>query len=336
LLVVAAVTLIAFLPGEGSVTTWFRDTVGPWFGSLRWLLPFLLLATGWYIEWGPGKTPGSGWGLTLLGVVIAYCGLLGAASVVKPAAPPVGAGGGRVGTFLAEGPSTWFTSVGAFILLAGLGIAGVLIAFNLRRNQRTRPMTAIGRWLSSSAAASMRREPGATNGAGGRGNGATPNGGSIRAGGRARGSRVVGAPADIAGQTGLWGEDSPAPMPSAVPTSATFAPARDSGAGSAATGAAVRDTPRPVGDPGGRPRPSDAAHRGADPRQERGRHRDPEPGLQRGHPARDPRVARLQHWLEAHVRARPRRGGAGPGGRPGQDAPPAHRGRDRLGQERHG
>ena len=50
------------------------ETVGPWFGSLRWLLPFLLLATGWYIEWGPGKAPGSGWGLTLLGVAIAYAG----------------------------------------------------------------------------------------------------------------------------------------------------------------------------------------------------------------------------------------------------------------------
>ncbi|HET9755443.1 MAG TPA: hypothetical protein VFP66_02985, partial [Candidatus Limnocylindrales bacterium] len=82
LLVLAAVTLIAFLPGEGSVTTWFQQTVGPWFGTLRWLLPFLLLATGWYIEWGPGKAPGSGWGLTLLGVVIAYAGLLGAATVV--------------------------------------------------------------------------------------------------------------------------------------------------------------------------------------------------------------------------------------------------------------
>ncbi len=32
----------------------------------------------------------------------------------------------------------------------------------------------------------------------------------------------------------------------------------------------------------------------------------------------------------------PRRGGQGPGGRPGQDAAPAHRRRDRLGQERHG
>ena len=259
LLVLAAVTLIAFLPGQGSVTTWFRDTVGPWFGSLRWLLPFLLLATGWYIEWGPGKAPGSGWGLTLLGVVIAYCGLLGAASVVRPAAPPIGAGGGKVGTFLADGPSDWLTPVGAFILLVAMGIAGLLIAFNLRLSQVTRPATAVARWVGTSAADSVRRVPGAP-GAGpanGRGNrGAAADSASIRAGGRARGPRVAAGPGDVAGQTGIWGEDGPAPMPSTVPTSATFAPARSPGAlGAAGTGTApasaiaVEDRPRPVRDP---------------------------------------------------------------------------------------
>jgi S-DNA-T family DNA segregation ATPase FtsK/SpoIIIE len=246
LLVLAAVTLIAFLPGEGSVTTWFRDTVGPWFGSLRWLLPFLLLATGWYIEWGPGKAPGSGWGLTLLGVVVAYAGLLGAASVAKPAAPPVGAGGGRVGTFLAEGPSSWITPGGAFILLVALGIAGVLIAFNLRLNQLTRPMTAIARWLSATAADSVRREPGSAVAPGnGRAAASTANGGSIRGGRGPRGPRVATGPGDIAGQTGIWGDNSPAPMPSPVPTSATFAPAR-SPETSTASATAVVDRPRPV------------------------------------------------------------------------------------------
>ena len=256
LLVLAAVTLIAFLPGEGSVTTWFRDTVGPWFGSLRWLLPLLLLTTGWYIEWGPGKAPGSGWGLTLLGVVIAYCGLLGAASVLRPAVPPVGAGGGKLGTFFADGPSEWVTPPGAFILLVAMGLAGLLIAFNLRLSQMTRPMTAIARWLSSSAADSVRRAPGAEGGPG-NGRDAAGNGGSIRAGGRPRGTRVAPGPADgAAGQTGIWGEDGPAPMPSTVPTSATFAPARSPGViGAAGTGTApasaiaVADRPRPVRDP---------------------------------------------------------------------------------------
>jgi S-DNA-T family DNA segregation ATPase FtsK/SpoIIIE len=253
LLVLAAVTLIAFLPGNGSLTTWFREVVGPWFGSLRWLLPLLLLATGWYIEWGPGKAPGSGWGLTLLGTAIAYGGLLGAASVVRPATAEFGAGGGKVGTFLAGGPSTWITPIGAFILLVAMGIAGLLIAFNLRLSQLTRPMTAIARWLGSSAADSVRRAPEADDARRGNGRaGTTSDNGSIRAGGRARAPRVAGGPTEgAAGQTGIWGEDGPAPMPSPVPTSATFAPARSPGAAAtaAATATAVDDRPRPLRDP---------------------------------------------------------------------------------------
>ena len=251
LLVLAAVTLIAFLPGEGSVTRWFRDTVGPWFGSLRWLLPFLLAATGWYIEWGPGKAPGSGWGLTLSGVVIAYIGLLGAASIFSPARPGRGSGGGAVGVFMSDGPSSWVTPTGAFILLVALGIAGLLIAFNLRLSQLLHPMTSIARWLGTSAADSMRREPGQVGAQGGRGAsaGSTAGGvdGGVRAGGRVRGGKVAAGPTDIPGQTGIWGEDSPAPMPSAVPTSATFAPARTPGTVAGLATAAERT--RPVRDP---------------------------------------------------------------------------------------
>ncbi len=254
LLVLAAVTLIAFLPGDGSVTRWFRDTIGPWFGSLRWLLPFLLAATGWYIEWGPGKAPGSGWGLTLSGVVIAYAGLLGAASIVYPAASGHGSGGGLVGRLMSDGLSGWVTSTGAFILLLALGIIGVLIAFNLRLSQLLHPMTTTARWLGTSAADSMRRERGPATPAGGRGATTGAGNGSaagaeagVRAGGRVRGGKVAAGSADAAGQTGIWGEDSPSPAPSTIPTSATFAPARASGSAGGAT--AVAERVRPVRDP---------------------------------------------------------------------------------------
>jgi DNA segregation ATPase FtsK/SpoIIIE, S-DNA-T family len=257
LLVLAAVTLIAFLPGEGSVTTWFRDTVGPWFGSLRWLLPFLLLATGWYIEWGPGKSPGSGWGLTLTGVVIAYVGLLGAASIVYPVGPGHGSGGGLVGRFMSDGPKDWVTPIGAFVLLVALGIAGVLVAFNLRLSQLLHPMTSIAQWLGSSAADSMRRLPPPTGASGTRGgNGTTTETTGVRSGGRVRGPRVTGAATDVPGQTGLFGDDGPAPLPSPVPTSATFAPARTPGStassgslAGASAATALGERPRPLRDP---------------------------------------------------------------------------------------
>ena len=58
LLVLGAVTLIALaLPGQGRLTDLWRDSIAPWFQTGRWLLPFLLLGAGWYVEWGPGRRP---------------------------------------------------------------------------------------------------------------------------------------------------------------------------------------------------------------------------------------------------------------------------------------
>ncbi|HEX3266084.1 MAG TPA: DNA translocase FtsK, partial [Candidatus Limnocylindrales bacterium] len=249
LLVLGAVTLIAFLPGDGSLTTWFREVVGPWFGTLRWALPFVLLAAGWYLEWGPGKTPGSGWGLTLLGVVIAYLGLLGAASRLVPATATRGAGGGLVGTFMEDGLSNLVTPAGAFVLLVALAIAGFLVAFNLRLSQVLRPMTSTARWVGGAAADSMRRDapapgmperPGRGAGAGNGANGAAPDGAGLRGGARPRGGKGVAGGGDVAGQTGIWGEDQPPLLSTPGPTSATIAPARSNSSG---VGTAVADRP---------------------------------------------------------------------------------------------
>jgi DNA segregation ATPase FtsK/SpoIIIE, S-DNA-T family len=231
LLVLGAVTLLAFLPGAGSatLTQWFQRTVGPWFGVLRWLLPILLLMTGWYVEWGPGKAPGSGWGLTTAGVATAYAGLLGAASVILPAAPPKGAGGGFIGTFLARLFQPLIGSPATVVLLLAVGIVGLLLAFNLRLRDLMAPVMRVLRWLGVVAAESIRREPGAVPTA------TAPNGRSVsrdsdvdgsRTGARARGLRIPGTSAPTGAQTGIWGEDGPVPVPSSGPTSATFAPAR--------------------------------------------------------------------------------------------------------------
>ena len=47
LLVLGAMTFIALmLSGEGALTRWWTGVFAPWFGTMRWLLPFFLLLAG--------------------------------------------------------------------------------------------------------------------------------------------------------------------------------------------------------------------------------------------------------------------------------------------------
>jgi S-DNA-T family DNA segregation ATPase FtsK/SpoIIIE len=231
LLVLGAVTLIAFgLPGQGKLTDWWRDSVVPFFGSVRWLLPFLLLGAGWYVEWGPGKEPDSGWGMTLAGVSLGYVGLLGVVEAVTPFS------GGRIGKFLVEALVPWLTAPGAVIVMIGLSIGGILLAFNLQLKQLLSPVTGTARWVGMTAAASMRREIAEQQAS----NGRRP--------------RLAVGPGPSSGQTAVWGEPDdeeeeeedeeeeegdedeeyedeaiPSAVPNSTPTSATFAPPRGAG-----------------------------------------------------------------------------------------------------------
>ena len=244
LLVLGIVTLIALvLPGQGRLTDWWIGSVGPWFGSLRWLLPFLLLGEGWYIEWGPGKRPASGWGATVLGIVVAYVGILGAVQVTGLWS------GGRLGRFFQDLLVAPLTRPGAFVLLVAIAAVGFMLAFNLPLRELVKPGTNLARWLGNTAAASVRRDARLNAGAPPPANGGTA-GERATARASARGGRTAISGAGSTGQTGIWGEDEPSRIPSAVPsqvpTSATFAPARNgNGAGVAAVATALK----PVRDP---------------------------------------------------------------------------------------
>ena len=227
LLVLGAVTLIALtIQGEGSLTAWWQRTVGPWFGSLRWMLPFLLLGAGWYIEWGPGKRPSSGWGATLLGLTITYVSLLGMVEILDLRIFGLARTGGVVGTFVATPLRDLLSGPGAFVVLLALAMTGLLVAFNLRLREVTSPLTSLARWVGITAAEALRRtppEPGASTD-----RRAVPG----ETGGNGRG-RVAARPISSApspGQTGVWGEGDDSAIPTAIPspraTSSTFAPAR--------------------------------------------------------------------------------------------------------------
>jgi S-DNA-T family DNA segregation ATPase FtsK/SpoIIIE len=130
LLVLGVITLIMiFLPaGQGSLTEWAQRTVNPLFGTGRWMLPFLLIAAGAYVEWG--SPPASGWQWRLIAGAVAYVAFLGLLEFL-----PV-RGGGRIGTSLAD---ILRHVVGndavVFVLLAGLVVGGIVIA--LQRPMRS-------------------------------------------------------------------------------------------------------------------------------------------------------------------------------------------------------
>jgi DNA segregation ATPase FtsK/SpoIIIE-like protein len=242
LLVLGVVMLIMlFLPAEeGTLTRWARDLVVPFFGSGRWLLPFLLLGAGAYIEWNGALEPG--WQWRLIAGAVAYVALLGVIEFLPER------GGGRIGTALADALRGPLQDPVAFVVLAGILVGSLLVA--LQRPLRSliepfgRPIGGVASALQT--AAEERRERAAANASNGNGRGS-----SIRSG---RGPRVAVGPGSP-GQRGIWNPDDdeeeeededeyeededdepiPSGIPSNAPISATFAPARGASGSASAT-----------------------------------------------------------------------------------------------------
>jgi S-DNA-T family DNA segregation ATPase FtsK/SpoIIIE len=155
---IGAITLIALiLPGEGALTDWWRNSIAPWFETGRWLLPFLLLGGGWYIAAGPGRKPGSGWGMTAGGLTLAYIAGLGAFDILAVNTVGDERGGGRIGRFLAGTLEPLLTGPGTFVILTALVVVGFMLAFNLQLRELLAPFSGTARWVGTTTAESLRR-----------------------------------------------------------------------------------------------------------------------------------------------------------------------------------
>ena len=144
-LVLGAILMVAMLlPGEGRLTDYVRNSIVPFFGAARYLLPVVLLIAGWYLEWGPGRHPGAPWGRTLLGIVVAYIGLLGLVQAIG------GDRGGRIGEALYELLRPLLTAPGAIVILTAVMLAGLLIAFDLPLRTLLSPATRAARAAGTS------------------------------------------------------------------------------------------------------------------------------------------------------------------------------------------
>jgi len=143
LLVAGAVMLIALiLPGQGRLTDVWRDLVAPWLGSGRWLLPFILLGAGAYVE--RVERGATNWSLTLLGILIAYLGLLGVMAFFGPHR------GGRIGAWEMQTLSGLITKPGAFVVLFGVAIAGVLLTLDMSLPNLLAPVRRFGAGIAAS------------------------------------------------------------------------------------------------------------------------------------------------------------------------------------------
>ncbi len=245
LLALGAVTLIALmLPGEGSLTDWWISISGPFFGTGRWLLPFVLLLSGWYVEWGPGKQPGAPWGRTLLGIGMAYVGFLGLLQLFQAVNPLDGepTGGGRIGRLLTGVLESLLTSPGAFVILLALVLAGLLIAFDIPLRSLLSPATRAAKAAGGTLQDRTTKPTQAADGSSAARTAATAAAGGVatadkETGRRGRGGRISTGTGSVPGQTGAFGQDVdqdlgvPVPVTSgsAGPMSATFAPARAPG-----------------------------------------------------------------------------------------------------------
>ncbi len=125
LMLVGVATLIALLlPGEGKLTDWWRDSIAPWVGFGRRVLPFLMLAVGWWMVERAKGVRGD-WELAAFGTAVSFCAGLGLIELFVPSH------GGIIGKALAHNLPGLITSPGTAILLTVILIAGLLLTIDM-------------------------------------------------------------------------------------------------------------------------------------------------------------------------------------------------------------
>jgi S-DNA-T family DNA segregation ATPase FtsK/SpoIIIE len=162
-LVLGAITLIALVfPDAGLLNRYVDEILRPAFGQGAWLLAVLLIVAGIVIE----RPPAAGYGstLTLVGGLLVFVAGLGMIHLLAGQGSNESAlrsGGGVLGHLLESALTALVSSIGAFVVLLGLIVAGLLLMFNTSLRTLLSPATAGGRKLAgvvASASTSGRRD----------------------------------------------------------------------------------------------------------------------------------------------------------------------------------
>jgi S-DNA-T family DNA segregation ATPase FtsK/SpoIIIE len=153
-LVIGAITVIALLfPDAGLLNRYVDEILRPAFGQGAWLLAILLIVAGVVIE----RPPAAGYGsaLTLVGGLLVFVAGLGLIHLIAGQGSTDAAlrgGGGVLGHLLEGTLSALVSALGAFVILVGLIVAGLLLMLNTTLRTLLRPATAGGRLLAGAVA----------------------------------------------------------------------------------------------------------------------------------------------------------------------------------------
>jgi S-DNA-T family DNA segregation ATPase FtsK/SpoIIIE len=157
LIVVGAVTLIALLFPTAILNRYVADALLPLFGQGAWLLAILLIVAGIAVE-RPG-TVGYGSSLTILGGFIVFVAALGLMHLIWGHGSSDAAlreGGGVLGHTLSRGLSDLISPIGAFVVLTGLLVGGVLLLFNITLRALLTPVAGGGKMIAKAMATPAR------------------------------------------------------------------------------------------------------------------------------------------------------------------------------------
>jgi S-DNA-T family DNA segregation ATPase FtsK/SpoIIIE len=133
LIVAGVITLIALLlPGGGILNGYVDGFLRPLFGQGAWLLGILLIVAGVLVERAPSVD--YSWLTVALGGLIVFIGgqgLIHLFSGKGDSAADLEQGGGALGQALSSVLSDLVSPVGAFVILVGIVLVGILLLFNI-------------------------------------------------------------------------------------------------------------------------------------------------------------------------------------------------------------
>jgi len=157
LIVLGGVTLASLLlAGQGVFGDFVKSVLRPWFGQGAWLLGVLLIVGGVMVERGSRlRTNWVGLALGGLLVFVAGEGLIHLLSGRGATPEELSAGGGRLGELMSSTLTDLVGSVGAFLVLAGMLVAGILLLFEMTLKALVQPVSTGGRVVAGLAGSAL-------------------------------------------------------------------------------------------------------------------------------------------------------------------------------------